>query len=303
MIPRSDWRSPLNIPAAKSGGYEIVHETIPAGHDVLLRNMRNLIIGGQKGPSHVVFNKPTTWHYLKSEDHGTWMSDLPIEQRQHDEELRDVKAGTVLVGGLGLGYAATLLASRPRIKKVVVVEISPDVVSLVGPHTAPKAQQKGKLEIVTADLFDYLRGYGGEPFDRAFYDIWQSDGEHTFHKTVVPLRKLSAGKVHGHPVCWNENVMRGQLAWGLRNRLLWMRPEAAEILPPRPEHLPDPWEPWPDPKDPSAVWHDWAVPFWKWYKEDNPSQDQVDRAVGTYAGIYGMNGWEEDWEYFVSRLT
>ena len=96
------------------------------------------------------------------------MSDLPIEQTQHDVAL-DGFTGSVLVAGLGIGYAANVLAANSDVDDVTIVEISPEVVQLVGPHIR---DPDGKVEIVTDDIFNYLHELvEGDWFDFCFFDI------------------------------------------------------------------------------------------------------------------------------------
>ena len=76
----------------------------------------------------------TTWHTLSEGDDGVWMTDLPIEQFQADNMLYEKVYGTVLIGGLGLGYAAQLIASQPQVNRIIVIDKSQDVVDLVWKH-------------------------------------------------------------------------------------------------------------------------------------------------------------------------
>lgn len=284
MRAKRDYRTPLNIPAAKIGDFEIVHTKIPPHTPLHLNNARTAIFGQRGGT--VQWDIETTWHSLL-ENGGRWMSDLPIEQKQHDDALKPMSK-RVLVGGLGIGYAATVLAAKRNVKEIVVVEIQKEVIDLVAPHTKGVG---GKVRIVHADLFDYLKSYDGEPFTWAFYDIWQSDGESTFFHTVVPLRELSRGKVK-RVVCWNEDVMRGQLFLSLQNRLLFLRPDVAEHFKMSRPSIP-PWEN--DGTD--KPWHNWSVPFFKWWRASKPTEEQAVDNAQRYATIYGTPNWLKAWQF------
>lgn len=287
-MARKDWRSPLKIPAQKIGEYEIIHDVVPANQPIMFNTNRNMIYGQQNGKLNKRFQTQTTWHKLKGPS-GTWMTDLPIEQRQHDELLSKVY-GRVLVGGLGLGYAVTVLAKRKTVKEIVVVEISQDVIDLVAPYT------KGKFSVHKADLLKWLEEYNGPPFDYAFFDIWQLDGETTFHSTVAPLHRLSVGKVKHHPINWNEDVMRGQLAGSLRQRLMFLKAEYHDlVLPPDYRNYLQTLD-----QEKGVIFHDWAVPFWKWYKQRERPEDIVNEAVSYYAGMYARSDFEEFWSHFSS---
>lgn len=292
---RTDWHTSLNIPEGRQGIFAVEHEIAPVGRKMMLNNLRTSMFG-QKGPSSVEFDHPTHWHHL-TEDGTRWMSDWPIEQRQHDECLKDMK-GSVLVGGLGLGYAATVLVNNPRVKQIVVVEISPEVVSLVLPHTVG-CEVGGKVNVVTADLFDFLKDNNSREakrmiFNHAFYDIWRSDGEGTFFEMVVALHKLSRTCVKNRPVCWNEDVMRGQLYTSLLSRMMFItHPEFMK----RPDNVPLLWEN--DGTD--SIWHNWSTGYFLWYrnkklKGDLPSMEEVQEKATLYSGIYGLPGWKYLWE-------
>lgn len=296
------WEGVVKIPAGKVGDYEIMHFTRPAG-EVERANLRTAFCGGQADPP-LVFDHETKWHRL-SYSGGTWMTDLPIEQIQHDKELEPVlrDGGSVLVGGLGVGYAANVLAACELIERIVIVEISPEVISLVGPHLI---DPEGKIEIVNADLFEFLKKNNEdtqEQFDWGFYDIWQSDSEGTFHQTVCPLRDLSQDWI-GEVICWNENVMRGQLALALQSRLLMLQlaqlPNGTGgVVVQSLDELS---------VEKGTIWHDWAVPFFQAVRdkvvpgltvgEDGVvcmSEDFM-TAAGAYAGTYGHSGWKLWWE-------
>jgi len=309
------WEHVVEIPEGKVGEYMIRHIFRDAGK-VARSNLRTAMFGGQ-GDKPLEFDRKTQWHEL-SYDGGVWMTDLPIEQQQHDNELEPV-CGRVVVGGLGVGYAANVLAARSSVDEVVVVEISKEVVELVGPHVK---DPHGKLTIVTADLFDYLKQEAEDDdsyFDWGFYDIWQSDGEGTFHETVVPLRKISEGWVD-NVVCWNENVMRGQLCQSLHSRwgglqILRNRPEFPEGTDPKViEGAQGHFEVWErmvgsldqlceeeDKKLSGAIFKNWSVPFWKAVKAGVVTDENFRKLSGAYAGTYGHEGWYFWWTQHVMK--
>jgi len=232
------------------------------------------MFGGHKS-ERVTFPQGAKWHEL-SYSNGVWMTDLPIEQQQCNQLLKNFY-GNILVGGLGIGYAVNLLASMSDVNEVTVVEISPEVIELVAGHII---DPEGKVEVIEMDLFEYLKKEQedtigtGIYFDCAFYDLWQSDGEGTFHDMVVPLKKLSEGTVE-HVVCWNEDIMKGQLFFNLQSRFRMcnLPPEftshckidlTLELL----ATIQD-----------DKYW-DWAVPFWKdWIEGGYPPEKFDDRAA------------------------
>src|SRR5256885_1715689 len=121
-----DFRSPVSLPEGKSGKFEVKH-TYGDCFDVV--SIREAITTG-KQPLTVKLEEPIRIHELY-EDGQLWIADVPIEVRQHQEALaRMMPRGRVLVGGLGLGIMAGLLARKPEVTQVDVVEISPEVAGL-----------------------------------------------------------------------------------------------------------------------------------------------------------------------------
>jgi len=289
------WEGIVKIPAGRVGTYAIEHFTYAQGKPVPRSSPRTALLGGQGDPP-LVFDQKTTWHQLTYQG-GVWMTDLPIEQVQHDQHLVEME-GAVLVGGLGLGYAANVLAARQEVERVVVVEVSPEVVELVSPHLV---DPEGKVEVVTRDLFQYLRDAPGEEFDWGFFDIWQSDGEGTLHSTVVPLRQLAEQQGcldDDRLVCWNENVMRGQLIMQLQARLIMSlacRSRHQTPIQDLCEHK--------TPEQGGLYWN-WAIPFWKAVAAGRvPGQpgERFSRLAQEYGTMYGRRGWQTWWDLRVRR--
>ena len=253
---KNTYAGSLDIPEGVSGPVQVIHDIKPAGTKLSSVTFRTAMFG-QKG-EEILFDEQTRWHRLVEEEYGTWMTDLPIEQRQMDTLVKSAK-GKVLIGGLGLGYAIIALVRRRRIREITVVERSADVIALVWNATVRRVEEMAeggfvpKLTIVQADLHEYVTGLPSDAFAWALYDIWQTDSESTFHTVVLPLRQASKGKI-GRIVCWNEDVMRGQLHQGLWLRIQFMgtpfqTPALDQLCETR-----------------NSIYHDWAVPFWRWYR-------------------------------------
>ncbi len=202
-MARHNWKPVLNIPEKTVGEMSIKHEVVPAGTPISFATQRTKFLGGREVPKNITFREDVTYHWLVEKDRGVWTSDLPIEQFQQFRDVQGLR-GNVLVGGLGIGMIAEYLAKKKSVKSVTVVELSKDVVDLVSPHLS------SKVNVVNQDLFEYLRiaKTDGIRFDHAFYDIWRSDGEFTFFRTVCPLVELSEGVVKHDPRNWNEGVIQ-----------------------------------------------------------------------------------------------
>jgi len=273
----------LDIPEGEQNGIRIRHKHQPPGTTLQSGNFRTALFG-QKSES-VTFKAATIWHELSEKGQGVWMTDLPIEQRQMDELITKAR-GRVLVGGLGLGYAVVALSAMRSVEEIVVVERNPDIVALVWAATVAKCRKGVPVSVVTEDLFDYLLWATAkqERFDWGLFDIWQGDGETTFHQTVVPLR-AAAARVVRELECWNEDVMRGQLMMGLRTRLMFLgAAETASVVGsdltkgmPTLEFLCEPHQ---------SIYTDWSVAFWRWYRE-NAGAANIDVMLALYASSYG----------------
>ena len=291
----------LDIPAGKSGEVEIEHVIRPAGTKLTSGNFRTAMYG-QKSKT-IVFPTETRWHRLNEESYGTWMTDDPIEQRQADELVVGAH-GRVLVGGLGLGYAVVALSTKPRVREIVVVERSADIIALVWQATVARVRTlnpRVDLHVQHEDLHDAMNqlhaGVTSElAFDWALFDIWQLDNEGTFHDTVVPLLRAARDRI-GKVVCWNEDVMRGQLRMGLHSRMQWLRIQdafkaAKATGGPVPEGF-ETMDAFADTIDldklatrRGSIYTDWAVPFWRWYRAARPDADVASIAAETYVRSY-----------------
>lgn len=286
-IPAADYLDQVSIPIGKSGEYAIEQFSEPAGKKLDTSNLRTSLVGGQQNEP-VSYGHITIWHRLVYEG-GVWMTDLPIEQQQHRNCLRRMR-GHVLVGGLGLGLATNWLAKNEKVKSVTVVEISKEVVELVAPHVR---DPRGIVKIVNADLFDYLKDAAGKKrWDWSFIDIWQSDGEITFFKTVCPLRKLSESLVKDQNViCWNEDVMRGQLYMGLNSRYMGTQGKF--------DNFPT-LEEFAHPKD-DDIWMKWSARFFQAVESGLINKTNLTTFASVYSQEYGRPHFEELWESMTGR--
>lgn len=208
-----DLKSRVRVPARRLGAFEIVHKIVPAGEKMTVVSLRNSLFMGYQ-PLSVVFTVPHKLTQLL-EDGGVWMTDSPQEIFTLAPGI-DAARGHVLVGGLGIGYAAQKIADSPRVLSVTVVEKSPEVIALVKPYLAC-----ANVDVVCADLFEFLRTTRCR-FDYCYFDIWASTGERELSANVRPLRKLAKRVLneHGRVKCWGEEEMRGQVEHGRQARRL-----------------------------------------------------------------------------------
>ena len=108
------------------------------------------------------------------------MSDSGGERASSREVVREAHS-KVLIAGLGLGMILTAIVPKPEVKKVVVVEISQDVINLVEPHIRNYLGKfSSKLEIVCSDIYNYIPI---EKFNTIFFDIWGNYSGDTYEDT------------------------------------------------------------------------------------------------------------------------
>lgn len=218
----------LTLPESKSGNWSIRHVITPPGEKLIIVSIRNAMFMGMKPAYTVAPGEVVTVELHEHGDEGDkgWMSDSPQEVEQHTRQLAKAR-GRVLVGGLGIGLAVAILARNRKVREIVVVEKSPDVVRLVAPHAWEfvKSRARGvSLAVLNTCLFEYLKMNHTSSFDFAFLDIWMPTGQTVLADTVLPLRKLAKRVVYGPIECWNELEMIGQLRYQLHNALAMVTP-------------------------------------------------------------------------------
>lgn len=98
------------------------------------------------------------------------MHDFPYELRKH-LQFAKLAHGRVLITGLGLGCVARGCLANPAVKQVVVIENSPEVFGMVGPHMPQK-----RLDIIFADARKWTKE-NGDGFDCAWHDLWTEESD------------------------------------------------------------------------------------------------------------------------------
>lgn len=204
MLYEPTWfPSPIKLAARRSGRMKIRHRMIQVGQAVSIVGMRQAMVR-QMTPVSGRVEKPLRIHELVEDGHGLWMTDLPEELNQIAEMLHTVNPrGRVLVGGLGLGILAAIVAGRPGVKDVLVVEHSDDVITLC---RAPG------YRVQKDDIAAFLRWHV-EPFDYYLLDTWAGTNEGAWWADVMPLRRILRQRFGRKPVihCWAEDIMVGQI--------------------------------------------------------------------------------------------
>lgn len=93
------------------------------------------------------------------------MSDTPAEMMDHRLAVIHAK-GSCLLNGLGIGMVLKNILLKKEVTDVTVVEISQDLIDLVGSH-----YEDERVSIVCSDAFAY-KPPKGKRYGMVWHDIW-----------------------------------------------------------------------------------------------------------------------------------
>ena len=111
---------------------------------------------------------PGTYTKLVHERRGIVMSDTPAERYDHSWFVRRAK-DHVLINGLGIGMCLAAVLQKLEVTKVTVIEISEELISLVGPHYLADS----RVEIIHSCAFDYTPPKNTR-YGAVWHDIWDA---------------------------------------------------------------------------------------------------------------------------------
>lgn len=151
----------VNIPEGKSGDWEVKKFTVTE-EEASLDRIRGMFHGGR-------FTPAGTYTCIKRNGHII-MSDTPDEIQDHSSVIYHA-TGEVLINGLGIGMVLNAVLQKPEVSHVTVVEISQDVIDLVGSYY--KQKYGDRLTIICADAFKY-RPLKDVYYGAVWHDIWDN---------------------------------------------------------------------------------------------------------------------------------
>lgn len=131
------------------------------------------------------------------------MSDTPDEIRDLMSILHRGK-GRVLVNGLGLGCVLRGLLAKDQVEHIDVVEISADLIELIGPYFAGE-----RVTIHQGDAFDFTWPKGTR-WDCVWHDVWDDlsiDNLNEYHGRAQPGSYEKLHRRYGRRCDW-------QGSWG-----------------------------------------------------------------------------------------
>jgi hypothetical protein len=146
----------VNLPDGKSGDWTLEKFKITKDESVM-----SLFSYGGRAPS------PGDYTRLKYKNEVV-MSDTPSEQRDHYQPIQYAN-GHILINGLGIGMVLLNCMSKPEVNKATVIELSQDVIDLVGPHY--QKMFGDNLEIIKANALEY-KPEKEIKYGMVWHDIW-----------------------------------------------------------------------------------------------------------------------------------
>lgn len=167
---------------------------------------------GGLNESYLAANCVDDSHHVLARDGEAWMSTSMLEIESHAWHLH-CSTGNVLIAGLGMGMFLHAVAAKEEVKKVVVLEIDPDVIELfkitAGFDSWPHRE---KIAILNADALspatmdDVRAAFSGNRPDYLYADIWPvfpaPEAPEDTRKLVEFHRPMAAG-------WWGQEVEYG----------------------------------------------------------------------------------------------
>jgi len=148
------------VPEGKSGDWKVEKFTV-SEEEARFNNARAMFSFSSRGR----FIEAGEYTRLMKEN-TVVMSDTPAELDDHRWFISHAH-GNVLINGLGLGVVVQgLLVNNHKVERIVVNEISKDVIDLVAPNF-----QYERLTINHADAFTW-KPSNGIRFNAVWHDIW-----------------------------------------------------------------------------------------------------------------------------------
>ena len=161
------WYTPLvvDIPEGESGNWKIEQFTV-SEDQAKFDNMRSAFHGSRR------YVRSGTYTRLVR-GRAVIMSDTVDEVGDMLEPIREAKnrGGDVLINGLGLGVVVNGMLQNENVGTVTVIELSQDVIDLVGKYWLSK--YPNKLNIIQGDALTWSAPKG-KKYSVVWHDIWDN---------------------------------------------------------------------------------------------------------------------------------
>ena len=169
--------------SASEGGLNLARIDYPAGTLFPLPYAAGTDLESDEPERQLELAAPTTvcklWESDFADEEDMWMSDDLSERLSMFQNARACH-GDVLVGGLGLGLFAQMLAHNPAVTSMTVVDLSPQVAALAWPgverawRDARREDLAPAVRLITGDVEAVLTSYAQSypQYDCVFLDTW-----------------------------------------------------------------------------------------------------------------------------------
>lgn len=124
------------------------------------------------------------------------MSDTPDEIHDHYYFIAEA-TGNILINGLGLGMVLNGCLRKPEVAHATVIEISPEVISLVGKYY--QNLYGDRLTIINADALVW-KPPKGVKYDYVWHDIWDTICHDNLQEMATLHRRY--GRIAGVQSSW-----------------------------------------------------------------------------------------------------
>lgn len=178
----------LNIKEGEKGNWKLSKFTVTEA-EANMHRLRCLI---NNYPERAI-SAGTYWRL--TEGGCLYMTNTPAEIRDHVPFINKA-CGNVLIAGLGLGMVVQALLDQGNCEHITVVELSQDVIDLVGP-----SYNNSRVEIVCCDIFKFKPQMH---YDYAWFDIWPDICGNNFPQMKKLHRKFATHVSNRDSWCYKE---------------------------------------------------------------------------------------------------
>ncbi|MDB5390986.1 MAG: hypothetical protein JWM11_6632 [Planctomycetaceae bacterium] len=125
---------------------------------------------------------------------AVWMSLTPMEVLTLREGISLAK-GTVVIGGLGMGYLLRKVCEKPNVHRVIVVEQSRELLNWFGDRIC--AEQPKVTDVICGNAYEQLGKFDSET--RYLFDIWPM-----YEDAAADPEFQAAKRKHPHVWGWGD---------------------------------------------------------------------------------------------------
>lgn len=201
----------VDIPEKEQNGFKIERFTV-SNEQANMHSLQTLFSGHGYQVVH-----PGTYTKLTYDNKRFIMSDTPAEIRDHHSFIYE-SHGKVLIAGLGIGMVLNAVASKEKVEKVTVVEVSQDIIDLVWSHYKKKFGDK--IELIQDDILEWKPPKGYNLWDCAWFDIWDNICQDNWEEYKLLMRRY-ARKVTDFKGCWARDEIMRMNEEDRRNDWMW----------------------------------------------------------------------------------